>query len=561
KFLYWRNPALDFSSLGRLQRSLAVAPETPGLQKAREADDELALRQLAQEPDIVKLAETPAGLRRLWDICRIPDFGRVMSDAHARLLAGIYRHLMDAGDGGGDGNGRIPTDWLAAQVARLDRTDGGIETLASRIAGIRTWTYVSYHSDWLSDAEGWQEKTRAIEDKLSDALHRGLTQRFVDKKTALLVSRIKERVDLLAAVDARGDVTVEGHFVGRLDGFRFTPEEGGGVGGVEDGAARKAVTGAAQRALRGEIQARLRRLESDADEHFSLAPPGDDSTGWERRLRWRDAEVARLQAGADILKPRVEPLPGGLLETADRERIRKRLQAWLDGHIGGVLGPLFRLSGAAVKGAARGIVFQLSENLGLVEREQVAPQIEALTKAERKTLRNLSVRIGRRAVFLPALLKPDAIALGGLLWGLHNGGSNPPPPRGRVSLPVVSGAPNGFYRALGFLTFGALAVRADIVERLASRAWALGRKGAFPVTPELMSLAGCGANEITAILKDLGYRGRKDKSGVVQFRHQEARSGAAATGKNKKARSGAAATGKQDSPFAKLGGLTVAPGK
>ncbi len=635
KFIYWRNPALDFSSLAALQQSLSVSPDTPGMQKAREADDELVLRLLAGETEIAKLAGTPSGLRRLWDVCRIPDFGKVMSDAHARLLGSIYRHLMGAGDGGGGGNGRLPTDWLAAEVARLDRTDGDIETLAARIAGIRTWTYVSYHADWLDDAPAWQEKTRAIEDKLSDALHRSLTQRFVDRKTALLVSRIKERADLLAAVDSKGDVTVEGHFMGRMEGFRFIPDGDGGS--IEDGAAKKAVTGAAQRALRGEVAARLARLEGDGDDHFALAP---DQTGWPRRIHWRGAEVARLKPSAHLLKPVVEPLSepmsGGLLETPGRQRMRKRLQAWLDGHVGGVLGPLFRLEGAKIKGAARGIVFQLVENLGMVGREQVAPQIEALTKAGRKDLRLLGIRIGRHGVFLAALLKPEAVAMRGLLWVVGNHMTAPPPlppplPRGRVSIPIESGIPGEFYRASGFVPFGSLALRADIAERLASKAWALGRKGAFPATPELMSLAGCGPDDMAAILKGLGYRGLKDKSGVVRFRHQqarktappkakpksksrsqEARTGAARTGKKQKearraappktkpksksrsqeawrgaaptgkkqkearraappkakpksksrsqeARTGAARTGKdKDSPFAKLGGLTAA---
>ncbi len=578
KFIYWRNPALDFSSLAGLQKSLGLPPETPGMQKAREADDELVLRHLAGETEIAKLAGTPSGLRRLWDVCRIPDFGKVMSDAHARLLGSIYRHLMGAGDGGGDGNGRLPTDWLAAEVARLDRTDGDIETLAARIAGIRTWTYVSYHADWLSDAEAWQEKTRAIEDKLSDALHRGLTQRFVDRKTALLVSRIKERTDLLAAVDSKGDVTVEGHFMGRMEGFRFIPDRDGdgSPGGLEDGAAKKAVTGAALRALRGEVAARLARLEGDGDQHFSLQP---DQTGWPRRIHWRGAEVARLVAGADLLKPVAEPLSepmsGGLLETPGRERMRKRLQAWLEGHVEGAVGPLFRLEGAKIKGAARGIVFQLVENLGLVGREQVAPQIEALSKAERKDLRLFGIRIGRHVVYVAALLKPEAVAMRGLLWVVGNHMTAPPLPpplpRGRVSVAKDKKAPDGFYQTMGFMPFGSLALRADIAERLASKAWALGRKGAFPVTPELMSLAGCGPDDMAAILKGLGYRGQKDKKGDIKFRHQEARSGAkgSATGKNKKARradkearKAEGLTGKQkDSPFAKLGGLTAAQGK
>src|SRR3989338_2393000 len=180
RFLYCRNPRLDFSSLAALQRSLAEPPTIPGLIRAREADDERALHHLCDEPEIVALAATRNGLRLLWDVCQIPDFGKVMSDAHARLLGQIYRHLMGPEE-------RIPTDWMAAQVARLDRTDGDIETLAARIAGIRIWTYVAYHADWLADAGHWQERTRGIEDKLSDALHRRLTQRFVDPRTALLV--------------------------------------------------------------------------------------------------------------------------------------------------------------------------------------------------------------------------------------------------------------------------------------------------------------------------------------------------------------------------------------
>jgi len=246
KFLYWRNPDLDFASTARLQQSLNVAPDTPGLLKARQADDEAALGHLAQMPDIAGMATSSSAFKLLWDVCRVPDFGKVMSDAHSRLLAEIYRHLMD-GDGVG-GEGRLPTDWMAAQVSRLENVDGDIETLASRIAGVRIWTYVSYQPNWLDDARHWQGRTRAIEDKLSDALHRGLTQRFVDKRTAVLVSSVQDQGNLVAAVTSDGTVSVEGHYMGQLDGFRFNADAADD--GIDDVAARK-VRNAAGRALRG----------------------------------------------------------------------------------------------------------------------------------------------------------------------------------------------------------------------------------------------------------------------------------------------------------------------
>ena len=543
RFLYWRNPRLEYSSLAALQRSLAEPPTVPGLIKAREADDERALQHLLDEPEIVALAATRDGVRLLWDVCQIPDFGKVMSDAHARLLGQIYRHLMGP-------DGRIPTDWMAAQVARLERTDGDIETLAARIAGIRIWTYVAYHADWLADAGHWQERTRGIEDKLSDALHQRLTQRFVDRRTAVLVSRLKDADDLLAAVNAAGEVTVEGHHAGRLDGFRFTPD------GIVEGAAAKAAAGAIARAMKSEIEARLRRLEADDDGRFALVA---DQSGWPRRVAWRGAEVARLVAGPDLLKPQAQPLTSALLDSPARERLRRRLQAWLDGRVAAALAPLTRAAAAAVGGPARGILFQLTETLGAVDRDAVVDQIEALGRAERKTLRRLGVRIGRRAVYMPELARADAMAMRGLLWVVRSDPPRPPAPPDptRVSLTVEAGAPLGFYRAIGFLPFGGLAVRVDMVERLANRAWSLSDAGAFAVAPDLMSLAGCGADDMAAILKGLGYRPVKDADGHLRFR-RAAKGKAKPGGAREGMRTRKAKPASDDSPFAKLRRLTAA---
>ncbi|MBT7942076.1 MAG: disulfide oxidoreductase, partial [Alphaproteobacteria bacterium] len=394
--LYWRNPDLDFSSLDMLQRSLSEPSRTPGLIRGREAVDELALRQLAGTGDIARLAGTAPGLRLLWDVCRIPDFGRVMSDAHAGLLAEIYHHLMGPR---GDADGHLPTDWLAARVSRLDNAQGDIETLAGRIAGIRTWTYVAYQADWLIDAEHWRDTTRVIEDKLSDALHHSLTQRFVDKRTAILVSRIKERDELLAAVNLGGEVTVEGHFMGRMDGFRFLPEDD--VLSDEETAARK-VSNAAVRALRGEADARLKRLVSDGDDAFKWTPDGAGGP----QVLWRGQAVARLVAGASLLKPAVAAMADDLLETAGREQLRRRTQVWLDAIVDAVFCPLTAaLSGSGLSGVARGLVFQIAENLGSIPRRPVEGQIDALGRDGRKSLKRLGITIGRHWLYMPSLTK------------------------------------------------------------------------------------------------------------------------------------------------------------
>ncbi len=531
KSLFWRNPNLCFSSLKALQKSLSLPPNEPGLLKAREADDEAALMALGGDEEIAGLASTAEAVHLLWEVCRIPDFRKIMSGAHARLLGRIYRHLMAAGTSGA--GGRLPTDWFAAQAARLDRADGDIETLVGRIAGIRIWTYVSFQGDWLDDAGHWQERTRAIEDKLSDALHDRLTQRFVDRRTAVLLSRMKDRGVLTTAVESDGGVTVEGHFIGHLQGFRFVTDGSGGSGGD---AGSKVLTGAARRGLGREIADRVKRLEADPDGAFHLSSQG--------RVFWRHEEVARLMPGPDLLRPSVEPLSSELLETDQRERLRNRLAAWLRSTVAERLAPLAAALAAPLDGAARGLVFQLSESLGSMSRRDAEKQLTALDRAGRRALRLLGIRIGRESVFFPALVKPAAVEMRATLWALQQRLKTPPvPAMARVSLPMANGVPKRFYAAIGYRPLKELAVRVDMLERLAARAWILSRSGPFAADPELLSLAGCGADGMAEILAALGYRANGSGGGVT-FSLRRRRKNTVRPPRGPPA--------KTDSPFAKL---------
>ena len=527
--LHWRNARLRFTSLAALQASLAVKPAKPDLVKAREADDELALAALAGDPDVARLATHPEAVRLLWEVCRIPDFRKVMSGAHTRLLRRIYGFLMGP-------ERRLSADWVARQVARSDRVDGDIETLVQRIANIRTWTYVSFQGDWLADAGHWQESTRAVEDRLSDALHDRLNQRFVDRRTAVLVGRMKRGEGLTAAVKPDGEVLVEGYSVGRIEGFRFLPD-----GAEDDAAAAKAVRGAAQRALRGEIADRIRRLETDTDDALAL-----DGAG---RIAWRGEPVARLVAGADALRPRVESTADDL-DAAWRERLHRRAADWLDGHIAERLAPLLALRSAPLTGAARGLAFQLGEALGSMPRRPVERQLAGLDRAARRALGALGVRLGRESVYLPALVKPAAVDLRALLWKVRENHDGPPaPPAGRISLPIAEGVPAAFYEAVGYRPSGSVAVRVDMVERLAARAWTLSRNGPFAAGPELLSMLGCGADALTEVLARLGYRSGGDGDEAT-FERAPRRPRKAAPGKARGARA-------PDSPFAKLRELSL----
>ncbi|QEX19704.1 hypothetical protein FRZ44_50190 [Hypericibacter terrae] len=486
KALQWRNASLDFRSLGFLLKSLEAPPPEPCLLRTRDADDHQSLLALSREPEIEGLARSSARIRLLWEVCQIPDFRKILSDAHTRLLGQIYHHLTGATE-------KLPPDWVAEQIQRIDRVDGDIDLLTQRIAHIRTWTYIAHRADWLADPAHWQERTRAIEDRLSDALHQSLTSRFVDHRHATLVRRMKEGGELMSALTRSGEVVVEGHVVGKLEGFEFHAD-----GGLKGDEARHLNT-AARRALLREIPGRVKNFEAAEDGEFRLT---DDA-----RILWQDRAIARLAAGDRALKPRVEVFPSDYLDGPQRERVRRRLVAWTERLIRARLGPLVALAEADLKGSARGIAFQLSEALGLLPRRKAETEIAALTALDRQTLSKLGIEFGHQSLCYRGIGNGKSARLAAQLWAVRHERPMPPLPAGRP-LSFVPGAdqPEGFCLAFGYCTVAGLAVRSDALDRFARLAHQLGRQGAFLVTEPLRSLVACDDARLPALLRALGYR-------------------------------------------------------
>ena len=493
KTLYWRNADLDFSSPASLLRSLSAPSPRREMVRARDANDQLALAALTGDEEIAKRAKGIPGVRLLWEVCQIPDFRNVLAESHTGLLKRIYGFLTGP-------QAHLPADWVGKQIAQADRTEGSIETLTGRIADIRTWTYVSHRADWLEDAAHWQARARAIEDRLSDALHERLTQRFVDQRSAVLVRKLADGVELLGAVNSKGEVLVEGQFIGRLHGFRFLPDE---TAVREDG---RALMAAANRALRQDIAGRIARLETETSGTLQIEEDGT--------ISWAGAPVARLAAGTGRLEPKIEPLVSELLDPGARERIRACLDRWLKGRIERVLAPLPGLTDQARTGAVRGLAYQLTEALGTLPRREVASAIDALKPAERKALAAMGVRIGQETVFIPALQKPPAIRLRRTLWAVHAGKKPLEFDPSTLVLPAEKSVPAVSYLACGYRLTNGLVVRAERLEKLANAARKLSRQGAFAATPALAAAGGCRIEDLGALLASLGYRAKKDVLGV-----------------------------------------------
>jgi ATP-dependent RNA helicase SUPV3L1/SUV3 len=344
-------------------------------------------------------------------------------------------------------------------VKRLERFDGDIDTLMSRIAHVRTWTYISHRTDWIQRAVHWQERARAIEDKLSDVLHQRLMQRFVDRRAALLVRRLRDEGEMTSSVAAAGEVTVEGEHLGRIEGFRFVPDT------TEGQTDQKAVLSAALRALRTDLPARLQA--------FTASPDGELVFDSQLRVCWGGGPVARLLPSGDILAPKVEALASDLLDGPAREDVRKRAAAWVETRIRLGLSELMDARATAeLPPGARGIVFQLCESLGVLPRRPIEQQLAQLGEEDRKALARLGVRVGVYSLYFPSMLKPVPIRLRAGLWMVAKGRETIPPLpiEGRTSMDLPRDAERDFYAAIGYLPLGDHAIRADMVERLAAMA-------------------------------------------------------------------------------------------
>ncbi|MGM4876694.1 helicase-related protein [Bradyrhizobium sp. 956_D2_N1_5] len=511
KMLQWRNAKLDFASLGALQVSLNQSPGHEALTRAPIAEDMRVLDHAARDVEVRDIAHGKAAVERLWEACQVPDYRKLSPAAHAELVTTLYGFLMQ--------KGCIPDSWFAAQVDQADRIDGDIDTLSARIAQIRTWTFVANRPDWLKDPERWQGIAREVENKLSDALHERLTERFVDRRTSVLMRRLRENTSLNTEIGKTGEVIVEGHVIGRLDGFTFAPDA------AEAGSDAKALQAAAQAVLAGEINARAEKLGNAPDDQFVLTSEGT--------IRWTGDAVARLSAAEEALHPRIRIISDERLTGAPREKVQARLELWLKTHIEKLLGPMFELSKAEdVTGIARGIAYQLVEALGVLERPKIANELKDLDQPSRAVLRKYGVRFGAYHIYFPGLLKPAGRALAALLWALKQdnvdlsslSGAQHLASSGRTSFPVDKQLPRDAYRVLGYKQAGERAVRVDILERLAdlirpALAWRENSPGekpagafdgrSFVVTQAMTSLTGSAGEDFASVLRALGYRMEK----------------------------------------------------
>jgi len=497
KKLQWRNSRLQYGSVKRLIATLEDRTADPWLTRVRESDDLAALKALGADAEVAARAADGPSVKLLWDVCRIPDFRGISKGEHAGLLTHIYTDLHQLG--------HVSSNWFGLQVRRIDRTDGDIDTLSKRLAYIRTWTYVAQRNGWLVDESHWREETRAVEDRLSDALHGALTQRFVDRRTSILLRRLKQKESLVADVNDKGEVTVEGEFVGRLEGFRFRMDKAGSPD-------------EAKTLRQASVQALVPQFHLLADRFYNAPDPEIDFTE-QGGLMWGDQAVGKLTAGSDPFKPSIEVFVDEEAGADVAAKVQRRLQHFIDRKIAAGFEPILALKNDdALTGAAKGFAFRMAEGFGILPRGDVADEVKALDQDARGALRKHGVRFGQFTIFMPLLLKPAPTRLRLVLWSLSKGLSEFPesPPPGLVTVPAAKDAVAGYYAMAGYRAAGERAIRIDMLERLADMLRDKDSRGGFEANPDMLSITGMTLEQFADLMAGLGYKAEKGEREKVK---------------------------------------------
>ena len=489
KLLQWRNSKLNFSSADFLIKSLEASPENENFAKAKDGTDLAVLKLLSDKLRITTTLDSTKDVKLLWEVCQIPDFRKLSESDHSNRLEVVFNFLRN--------DGVLSDDWLSKQVIGLDRVEGDIDTLSKRLAFIRTWTYVSYKKSWVNDSMGWQAETRRIENRLSDALHKKLTQRFIDRRTSVLVKGLKQRDSLVAEINKNSEIFVEDQLIGKLVGFCFEKDKSA------SNEESRALRSTAHAVLGPQYQLKSQKLYNSSDEEFSFCDSG--------QIWWRGAAVGKLTAGVDVLSPQVIPLVDSEAGIDITKNIKRRLDHFVTRTIEKQFEPLLNMrTDEALVGIAKGVAFRIIESLGLIPRIEISADIKVLEQPDRALLRKHGLRFGQFTIFHYLMLKPAPTKLRLLLWSLFSKKTYAlPPPAGLVTIPKVETASPDYYLRAGYQLVGDRALRVDMLERLADLIRKRDVWNGFTANVDMLSITGLTLEQFADVLRNLGYTAQK----------------------------------------------------
>ncbi|MDC3126487.1 helicase-related protein [Candidatus Pelagibacter sp.] len=488
--LFWRNSNLIFNNSSSLLKSLDERPQMEWLRKIHECEDEKALKYFLKDTNFNNLKFDEKTLSLLWECCQIPDFVKKTYGNHYEVIGSVFKFLSSD-------KRVISSDYMRLQLMKLDKLDGNVDSLSNRIANVRTWSYVSNKNNWVENQDYWIEKTKHLEDRLSDRLHEELTKTFIDKRASVLARGLKQDMEFKTEILENNDVMIDEQFIGRINGLKLELD-------LKKGALEtdiKSLKKAARQTIGPELEKRIQ----------TIIDTGLIQLHEDFKIYWNKFPIAKLFTGADYLNPNFNLITDDIIDQGSKQKLNEYIYKWIQTKINEVLKSLIDLKNIKENNSSiKALAYQLYENNGVLKREQVSEYLKNLGQNERKILRELGVKFGRYHVFLHQLIKPEAVSLRTLLWkNFHQKFYNLKPPTFGLNFIENKDLKNqNFMLLCGFEKFDAFYVRIDILERLFMLIINSNpkEKSDIKLVPEMLNLLGCSKENFKKLLAKMNYK-------------------------------------------------------
>ena len=502
--LIWRNSNLNFNNASSLIKSLDEKPHKDWLRKVHECEDEKVLKYFLKDLTSFKILNNEKVLSLLWECCQIPDFVKKTYGNHLEVISKVFGFLNGK-------KGKISNNYMKQQLSVLDKLEGNVDSLSNRIANVRTWSYVSNKVNWVENQDYWVERTKLLEDKLSDRLHEELTKSFIDKRASILARGLKQDVTFNTKIIENEKVIINNQFIGKLKGLKLELDLK--VDTLETDI--KSLKKAAKQGIGPELSRRIKQITNTG-----LLEIKDDF-----KIYWGKFSIAKLLPGKDYLDPELALIIDDTIEVAEKKKLSDYLKKWLSEKIRFVLKSLIDLKDLKENNSSiRPLTYQLYENNGVLKRENVSEYLKNLEQKERKILRNLGVKFGRYHIFLFKLLKPEAVSLRILLWKNYNQKffNLKPPTFGLNFLENKDLKNKNFMLLCGFESFDEYFVRIDILERLFVKIINSNpnKNSKIKLVPEMLNLLGCSKENFLKLIKKMNYK-TLEKNNEFYFKYTQ----------------------------------------
>ena len=488
--LFWRNSNLNFNNATSLIKSLDERPNEDWLKRIHECEDEKLLKYFLKNSSAHKISDNEEVLSLLWECCQIPDFVKKTYGHHLEVVSKIFGFL----------NGKekkVTNTYMKQQLSVLNKLEGNVDSLSNRIANVRTWSYVSNKVNWVENQDYWVERTKLLEDKLSDRLHEELTKSFIDKRANILARGLKQDMTFNTEIIEDDKVIINNQFIGKLKGLKLELDLKVDTLDTDIKSLKKA----ARLSIGPELNKRIKQIIDTSSLEIK-----DDF-----KIYWGKFPIAKLLPGKDYLDPELSLIIDDIIEIAEQKKLQEYLEKWLKEKINFVLKSLIDLRSLKESNSSiRALAYQLYENNGVLKRDKVSEYLKKLGQDERKILRNLGVKFGRYHVFLFKLLKPEAVSLRILLWkNYHQKSFNLKPPTFGLNFLENKDYKNkNFMLLCGFENFDKYFVRIDILERLFVQIINTNSdsKAKIKLVPEMLNLLGCSKNNFIKLIQKMNYK-------------------------------------------------------